>query len=68
MRGRDDRPCGIVLYCLYSGNSIVILVLLWSSSSNYEVLSIFRSNVRRVVLLGVNKRKMKVLGEREQFQ
>lgn len=59
---------GIVLCCWYSGIVsfvIVVLLLLWSSNSNYEVFSIFRSNVRRVMLPGINKRKMNVLGERE---
>lgn len=59
---------GIVLCCWYSGIVsfvIVVLLLLWSSNSNYEVLPIFRSNVRRVMLPGINKRKMNVLGERE---
>lgn len=58
----------IVLRCWYSGIvSIVtaVLLLLWSSNSNYDVLSILRNNVRRVMLPGINKRKMNVLGEKK---
>jgi len=43
-----------------------VLLLLLSSTGDYEALATFRCNVRRVMLPGMNKRKVKVLREREQ--